>query len=94
MDLGSYRRRHLCIPKFADREEYLANQNMLMSGRWDDYRVRESRVRKIEERMWNEIADLASKNPELQSAMTKLADANRAYEIEVRKREMADSEEE
>lgn len=84
--LGSRRRHHLCMPRFAERAEAEATMNMMLSGEWYDYRVDVKRLTTKEEQMWTEMAELVSEHSELQDAMTKLARSKLIYDTELNRR--------
>lgn len=84
--LVSYRRHHLCMPKFARKFEADMTARMIEEGRWDVPPHHWTMVKKKDELLWKEIATLVLKHPELRKALTELDKAKRLYDSERQRR--------
>ncbi len=93
--LGDRRKHHLCMPKFAKRAEADATAELLMGGRaafftgdssWAEYGPYRTRVKRLDELMWNEVRALLVEHPELREEVTDLVRAQRVYESERERR--------
>ena len=86
VSLGSRRRHHLCIPRFAKRIEADAIVHAgLSSGEWMDSYDR-ARVKRKDEQLWAEMRTLLAETPELREAMSKLSRKKLAHDAELKRR--------
>jgi len=84
--LGSRRKHHLCIPRFAKRIEADAIVHAgLTSGEWMDSWDR-MRVKRKDEQLWSEMRTLLAATPELREAMSKLSKKKLAHDAELKRR--------
>ena len=84
--LGSRRKHHLCIPRFAKRIEADAIVHAgLTSGEWMDTWDR-ARVKRKDEQLWAEMRTLLAETPELREAMSKLSRKKLAHDAELKRR--------
>lgn len=80
--LGSYRRYHQCKPRFQERLEQRATQDMILSGNFYDYRIEGRLLKEKMALMEQEVTRLLSENPEIQARAENLQQAMGAYESE------------
>ena len=84
--LGSRRRHHLCIPRFAERAEAEAIvHSRSTGGGWMDSWDR-NRLKHKDEQLWAEMRTLLAETPELREAMSKLSVKKLAHDAELKRR--------
>ena len=94
VDLGSRRRHHLCMSKFARKAEYWATQDMLagagMAMDFPNWNLNTAKLNKQDELLWQEMSSLLSEHLELQKAFNDLTERKRNYESEGQKSEVVE----
>lgn len=84
--LGSRRRHHVCIPRFASKIEADMTRDMILSGQWYADASYSRRGNHYEQLLLEEMSQLTREHQELQEAYAALASAKNAYETERAKR--------
>lgn len=91
--LDSYRRYYECKPRFQEKLEIRATQDMILSGNFYDYRIESRLLKNKKVLMEQEVTRLLSERPEIQTRAEILQRTKDAYEFEqARRRYKGDAE--